>query len=291
MRALRPLLQLLLLGSRAAVRAEEEQYPRRGVPVGEAAKLRNEKIGLGPQCDDVNPPECSGWAERGECRANAEYMQRYCRRSCNRCDASPSIVAMEQSSFGKIFVVCCAHSQQVKEYLDNSPWTKKDKSKPPRCKMDYKNPWKPEKMIRHSGLLAKLNGKDKDQYRNKHANEKLHQIKFWKTMKDIKHVANPGSGPVSLHATAYRGNMILDPKDAGRPNTKFVPTLIQNISDNDKNMRVEKTPLSTTRGNYIAAHKPDAVDWSTIMRNPMEFTPSQINRLTVATVKKTAKIF
>lgn len=86
--------------------ADEERYARTGVPVGNAARRREAAVRLGRQCVDIkDPTECKSWADSGECRSNAAYMQRYCSFSCDYCEDSPSIVFMEESAFGKIFVV------------------------------------------------------------------------------------------------------------------------------------------------------------------------------------------
>lgn len=39
------------------------------------------RLGL---CTDVDP-ECSSWAEDGECSKNPEYMALKCQKSCNKC--------------------------------------------------------------------------------------------------------------------------------------------------------------------------------------------------------------
>jgi hypothetical protein len=46
-------------------------------------------------------PDCSGWAQMGECTKNPMFMLQMCRRSCNQCDgvrggtAAPSVEAWE----------------------------------------------------------------------------------------------------------------------------------------------------------------------------------------------------
>eukprot|EP01043_Picozoa_sp_COSAG02_P022295 COSAG02_NODE_1155_length_14189_cov_8.424060_7_plen_471_part_00 len=95
---------LLVLAHRGG--ADEERYARSGVPVGEGARRREAAVRLGRQCVDIkDPTECKSWADAGECRSNAAYMHRYCSFSCDYCEDSPSIVFMEESAFGKIFVV------------------------------------------------------------------------------------------------------------------------------------------------------------------------------------------
>lgn len=99
------LLLLLLLGLDLGG-AEDEDYPRTGVPLGDAARRREAEIRLGRQCFDIKgATQCSRWAVAGECRHNAGYMRRYCSLTCDFCEDSPTIVFMEESAFGKIFVV------------------------------------------------------------------------------------------------------------------------------------------------------------------------------------------
>ena len=100
------LLRLLLLLGLDLGGAEDEVYPRAGVPLGDAARQREAAIRLGRQCVDIKgTTQCGRWAMAGECRHNAEYMRRYCTLSCDLCKDSPTIVFMEESAFGKIFVV------------------------------------------------------------------------------------------------------------------------------------------------------------------------------------------
>ena len=119
-------------------------------------------------------------------------------------------------------------------------------------------------MLRTSGLLGKLNGKE--QYRNKGAEERLQQIKFWKKMKQINSENAPGTGSVSLHATAYRGH-ILDPKEPRKSNMGFMGSVIKNIAIKSEQEQVYKTPLPSWRGgraNVDVGKKADVVNWDEI---------------------------
>ena len=40
----------------------------------------------GGGCSDT-ARDCAGWAERGECERNADFMGRACRLSCKLCEA------------------------------------------------------------------------------------------------------------------------------------------------------------------------------------------------------------
>jgi hypothetical protein len=119
-------------------------------------------------------------------------------------------------------------------------------------------------MLRTSGLLGKLNGKD--QYINKGAQERLQQIKFWKKMKQINSENAPGTGPVSLHATAYRGQ-ILDPKEPRKSNAGFIGSVIKNIVIKTEQDQGDITPPPSWRGgraNVDTGKKVDVVNWDEI---------------------------
>jgi hypothetical protein len=112
--------------------------------------------------------------------------------------------------------------------------------------------------------LGKLNGKD--QYRNKGTQERLQQIKFWKKMKQIKSENAPGTGSVSLHATAYRGQ-ILDPKEPRKSNPGFIGSVIKNIGIKTEQDQEARTTLPSWRGgraNVDAGKKVDVVNWDEI---------------------------
>jgi hypothetical protein len=112
--------------------------------------------------------------------------------------------------------------------------------------------------------LGKLNGKD--QYRNKGTQERLQQIKFWKKMKQIKSENAPGTGSVSLHATAYRGQ-ILDPKEPRKSNPGFIGSVIKNIAIKTEQDQEAIMTLPTCMGGRAkvdAGKKVDVVNWDEI---------------------------
>jgi spermidine synthase len=146
------LLLLLLLGLGGGG-AEDElaEFGRSGVPVGAAARRRQEAVRLGPQCADAKPEQCGHWAATGECRNNAAYMRLYCRRSCDLCDGSPSIVFMEESDFGRIFVV----DEGSERHLRFDQWQGDDQST-----VDLADPSAtPMEYIRFASLLGTAFGR------------------------------------------------------------------------------------------------------------------------------------
>eukprot|EP01052_Picozoa_sp_SAG31_P004233 SAG31_NODE_174_length_21353_cov_23.387974_3_plen_353_part_00 len=57
------------------------------------------------QCID-RKDRCGEWARLGHCEGfTAEYMARWCSRSCSRCSDSPRVVFEGASSYGRIYVV------------------------------------------------------------------------------------------------------------------------------------------------------------------------------------------
>lgn len=40
---------------------------------------------------------CDAWAREGECEANYDWMNTYCRRSCNNCDGGEKIISSENN--------------------------------------------------------------------------------------------------------------------------------------------------------------------------------------------------
>lgn len=124
-----PLVLLLgLLGLRhgsADEYSEDELYSRTGVPVSEVVRQRENAVSLGRQCRDVkHPTQCGSWAASGECRKNSAYMRKYCSRACDFCEDSPTIVFMEESAYGKIFVV----DEQGVRHLRFDQWQGDDQS-------------------------------------------------------------------------------------------------------------------------------------------------------------------
>ena len=91
------LLLLLLLGLDLGG-AEDEDYPRTGVPLGDAARRREAEIRLGRQCFDIKgATQCSRWAGAGECcRVHSDWS-----RGGSRCSSTSAGTHLRRHERGR----------------------------------------------------------------------------------------------------------------------------------------------------------------------------------------------
>ncbi|KAL7534478.1 hypothetical protein ACHAXR_005903, partial [Thalassiosira sp. AJA248-18] len=66
-------------------------------------------------CIDDHPEDCKAWSEIGECHANPGYMLKYCRLSCNACEAFH-----ENNDFGKPQLIPTDFATSVKQVISKS---------------------------------------------------------------------------------------------------------------------------------------------------------------------------
>nr|KAI8728661.1 protein jagged-1-like isoform X1 [Biomphalaria glabrata] len=72
-------------------KCREGQTEDKGLCVGEAKGGSVNQVGDDKDCND-DKSECVGWAGRGECQANPNYMHKSCRKSCKICGSDTSCV-------------------------------------------------------------------------------------------------------------------------------------------------------------------------------------------------------
>ena len=55
---------------------------------GNHKKARSLEYSITPDescVDSIEPAKCAFWAKRGQCMERADFMEKYCKKSCNKC--------------------------------------------------------------------------------------------------------------------------------------------------------------------------------------------------------------